>query len=84
MTEGKCRGTSPSVFFADDGVGINIARRICVACPVKVPCLEYALRNQITYGIWGGVSERDRRRIARREKGAGDSPVGGRPLVESS
>ena len=38
MTEGKCRGTSPSVFFADDGVGINIARRICVACPVKVPC----------------------------------------------
>jgi WhiB family redox-sensing transcriptional regulator len=65
MAEGKCREIPPAVFFPNDGVGVEVARRICADCPVKSPCLEYALRSRIDHGVWGGTSERERRRIAR-------------------
>jgi WhiB family redox-sensing transcriptional regulator len=65
MATGKCREVPPSVFFPNDGVGVDAARRICADCPVKAPCLEYALLNRIDHGVWGGTSERERRRIAR-------------------
>lgn len=68
MAEGNCREHAPSVFFPSDGVGVEVARRICANCPVKEPCLEYALRNGIDHGVWGGASERERRRIARRRR----------------
>jgi WhiB family redox-sensing transcriptional regulator len=68
MTAGKCNDMPPSVFFPNDGVGVEIARRICADCPVKAPCLEYALLNRIDHGVWGGSSERERRRIARRRR----------------
>lgn len=68
MTQGKCNDMPPSVFFPNDGVGVEIARRICGDCPVKAPCLEYALLNRIDHGVWGGSSERERRRIARRRR----------------
>ena len=68
MTAGKCQDMPPSVFFPNDGVGVEIARRICANCPVKAPCLEYALLNRIDHGVWGGSSERERRRIARRRR----------------
>lgn len=68
MAEGNCREVAPSMFFPSDGVGVEVARRICATCPVKEPCLEYALRNGIDHGVWGGASERERRRIARRRR----------------
>ena len=68
MAEGNCREQAPSLFFPSDGVGVEVARRICATCPVKDPCLEYALRNGIDHGVWGGASERERRRIARRRR----------------
>jgi len=68
MARGNCRSEAPSVFFPSDGVGVDFARRICADCPVKSPCLEYALRNGIDHGVWGGASERERRRIARRRR----------------
>jgi len=68
MARGKCREESPSLFFPSDGVGVELARRICAECPVRTPCLEYALRNGIDHGVWGGTSERERRRIARRRR----------------
>ena len=68
MTAGKCQDMPHSVFFPNDGVGVEIARRICADCPVKAPCLEYALLNRIDHGVWGGSSERERRRIARRRR----------------
>jgi WhiB family redox-sensing transcriptional regulator len=68
MTEGKCRELPPATFFPSDGVGVEVARRICADCPVKSPCLEYALYNRIEHGVWGGASERERRRIARRRR----------------
>ena len=68
MSRGNCREGSPATFFPSDGVGVEIARRICVGCPVQTPCLEYALANGIDHGVWGGTSERERRRIARRRR----------------
>ena len=43
-------------------------RKICVSCPVKEPCLEYALAHRIDHGVWGGCSERERRRILKRRR----------------
>jgi WhiB family redox-sensing transcriptional regulator len=68
MAEGKCRTLAPSMFFPSDGVGVEVARRVCADCPVKGPCLEYALYNRIEHGVWGGASERERRRIARQRR----------------
>jgi WhiB family redox-sensing transcriptional regulator len=68
MREGRCRAWPASTFFPSDGVGVEIARQICADCPVREPCLEYALQNHIDHGVWGGASERERRRIARRRR----------------
>ncbi len=65
MARGKCRDIHPSVVFPRDGEGVEVAQRICAGCPVASPCLEYALANHIDHGVWGGASERERRRIAR-------------------
>jgi WhiB family transcriptional regulator, redox-sensing transcriptional regulator len=73
MARGRCRTEPPSLFFPSDGVGVEIARRICADCPVKAACLEYALRNGIDHGVWGGTSERERRRIARRRRLAAEA-----------
>ena len=63
MDRGNCRDEPPARFFPSDGVGVEVAKQLCADCPVKAPCLEYALRNRIDHGVWGGTSERERRRI---------------------
>jgi WhiB family redox-sensing transcriptional regulator len=68
MARGNCRDHPPATFFPSDGVGVDVARRICANCPVKSPCLEYALHNGVDHGVWGGTSERERRRIARQRR----------------
>jgi WhiB family redox-sensing transcriptional regulator len=68
MERGNCRNHPPSVFFPSDGVGVDQARRICQTCPVTAACLEYALTNRIDHGVWGGTSERERRRILKRRR----------------
>jgi WhiB family transcriptional regulator, redox-sensing transcriptional regulator len=68
MLEAKCRGRAPHDFFPSDGVGVEQARKVCADCPVKEPCLEYALTYRIDHGVWGGASERERRRILRRRR----------------
>jgi WhiB family redox-sensing transcriptional regulator len=68
MLRAKCRGATPSEFFPSDGVGVEFAQRICGNCPVRVECLEYALKFRIEHGVWGGASERERRRILRRRR----------------
>jgi len=72
MAEGKCREVAADTFFPSDGLGVIRAQRICAKCPVAEQCLEYALENHIDHGVWGGRSERERRRIlrARRRQGA--------------
>ena len=63
MELGNCQEHPPDVFFPSDGVGVIRAQRICETCPVKARCLEYALEERIDHGVWGGASERERRRI---------------------
>jgi WhiB family redox-sensing transcriptional regulator len=73
MLDGLCRGREPSFFFPSDGVGVEHARKVCGTCPVQVECLEYALRYRIEHGVWGGASERERRRILRSRRAAARS-----------
>lgn len=79
MAEGNCRFEPPATFFPSDGVGVEVAKRICASCPVKEPCLEYALDYRIDHGVWGGTSERQRRRILRK-RGTDDTVVSMSPL----
>jgi WhiB family redox-sensing transcriptional regulator len=64
-----CAETDPEAFFPEKGGSTREAKRVCVGCPVRLQCLEYALGNDERFGIWGGLSERERRRLrlARRE-----------------
>ncbi|MET0145503.1 MAG: WhiB family transcriptional regulator [Ilumatobacteraceae bacterium] len=68
MAAGNCRLYAPATFFPSDGVGVDKARKICDGCPVTGPCLEYALEHKIDHGVWGGCSERERRRILKRRR----------------
>lgn len=68
MALGSCRTYPPAMFFPSDGVGVDRARKICAECPVKSTCLEYALEQRIEHGVWGGCSERERRRILKRRR----------------
>ena len=68
MLNARCRGAMPTEFFPSDGLGVESAQHICHECPVRVECLEYALLNRIEHGVWGGASERERRRILRRRR----------------
>jgi WhiB family redox-sensing transcriptional regulator len=68
MRDGNCRDYPPAVFFPSDGAGVEIARKICETCRVQARCLEYALEQRVDHGVWGGCSERERRRIAKRRR----------------
>jgi WhiB family transcriptional regulator, redox-sensing transcriptional regulator len=68
MLHAHCRGVSPTEFFPSDGLGVEAAQRVCKSCDVRPECLEYALVNRIEHGVWGGASERERRRILRRRR----------------
>ena len=70
--QGNCRLYAPATFFPSDGVGVDKARKICATCPVTGPCLEYALEHRIDHGVWGGCSERERRRILKRRRHTAD------------
>ncbi|ADG97109.1 transcription factor WhiB [Segniliparus rotundus DSM 44985] len=61
-----CAQTDPEVFFPEKGGSTREAKRICLNCEVKNDCLEFALQNDERFGIWGGLSERERRRLRRR------------------
>ncbi len=63
MAQGNCNNHPPETFFPSDGVGVEVAKEICADCPVKEQCLEYALDHRVDHGVWGGASERQRRRI---------------------
>ncbi len=61
-----CAQTDPEAFFPEKGGSTREAKKICSQCPVRAECLEYALANDERFGIWGGLSERERRRLRRR------------------
>lgn len=60
-----CAETDPEAFFPEKGGSTRDAKRICQGCAVRLDCLDYALANDERFGIWGGLSERERRRLKR-------------------
>ncbi|MGO1285420.1 MAG: WhiB family transcriptional regulator [Brachybacterium sp.] len=61
-----CAQTDPEAFFPEKGGSTREAKKVCVSCEVRAECLEYALENDERFGIWGGLSERERRKLKRR------------------
>ena len=61
-----CAQTDPEAFFPEKGGSTREAKKVCQGCEVKGECLEYALENDERFGIWGGLSERERRKLKRR------------------
>jgi WhiB family redox-sensing transcriptional regulator len=60
-----CRAGDPDALFVQ-GAEQNVAKRICRSCPVRYECLADALDNRIEFGVWGGMTERERRALLRR------------------
>ena len=60
-----CRGTDPDTLFVQ-GAAQNRAKAVCLGCPVRTECLADSLDNRIEFGVWGGMTERERRALLRR------------------
>ena len=61
-----CAQTDPEAFFPEKGGSAREAKKVCLTCEVRDDCLEYALMNDERFGIWGGLSERERRKLKKR------------------
>lgn len=59
----RCAEVDPEIFFPEKGGSVRAAKRVCRSCEVRDACLGFALENDEKFGIWGGLSERERRRI---------------------
>jgi WhiB family redox-sensing transcriptional regulator len=71
----NCKGANADLFFPERGASTRTAKAICRECPVRAECLEFALRSGEKFGIWGGLSERERRRVRRERQIAADRRV---------
>lgn len=65
-----CAQTDPEAFFPDKGKSSQPAKRVCARCEVRAQCLQYALNHGERFGIWGGLSVRERRTLARQPAAA--------------
>jgi WhiB family transcriptional regulator, redox-sensing transcriptional regulator len=63
--QANCLGVDPDLFFPERGASTREAKSVCRGCDVRIDCLEYALAHGEKFGIWGGLSERERRRVRR-------------------
>lgn len=61
-----CAQTDPEAFFPEKGGSTREAKKVCLSCDVRSECLEYALSKDERFGIWGGLSERERRKLKKR------------------
>jgi len=74
-----CRSTDPDLLFVQ-GAAQNRAKAICLGCEVRTECLADALDNRVEFGVWGGMTERERRALLRRRPNVGSW----RALLESA
>lgn len=65
---GACNGLDPGVFYPDSEENAEEAKAICAVCPVRLSCLEHALSMRERDGVWGGTTEKERRRIIRQRR----------------
>lgn len=63
-----CRGVDPDVFYPSTDEEADEAKSVCAVCPVQQTCLEFALTNRERDGVWGGATERERRRLVRQRR----------------
>lgn len=80
----NCLGVDPDLFFPERGASTKEAKSVCQGCVVREECLEYALANGEKFGIWGGLSERERRRIRRQRALARAAAQLGEPKPQSA
>ncbi|TFD29421.1 WhiB family transcriptional regulator [Cryobacterium cryoconiti] len=66
QSDSLCAQTDPEAFFPEKGGSTRDAKKICSSCEVRTQCLQYALANDERFGIWGGLSERERRKLRKR------------------
>ena len=66
QVEALCAQTDPEAFFPEKGGSTREAKRVCMSCEVRAECLDYALAKDERFGIWGGLSERERRKLKKR------------------
>lgn len=67
-TKAACQGLDPAIFYPASEEDADQAKAICATCPVREPCLEYALANRERDGVWGGATEKERRRMLRQRR----------------
>lgn len=67
---GACARFDPDLWFSPGALEHKEAKRICRSCPVRRECLAYALDTPIDHGVWGGLTERERRSYRRRQEAA--------------
>ena len=65
---GACRGLDAAIFYPDDETEAQAAKSVCESCGVRATCLDHALTSREKAGVWGGATERDRRRIIRQRR----------------
>ncbi|MDA8295220.1 MAG: WhiB family transcriptional regulator [Actinomycetota bacterium] len=65
QSRANCMGVDPELFFPERGSSTREAKEVCRGCVVQMDCLEFAIANGEKFGIWGGMSERERRRVRR-------------------
>lgn len=63
-----CKGVDPDIFYPVSDEEAEVAKAVCAQCPVRQPCLEYALGTRERDGVWGGATEKERRRILRQRR----------------
>lgn len=63
-----CRGVDPDVFYPVNDDEAEVAKAVCAVCAVRQPCLEFALSARERDGVWGGATEKERRRIMRQRR----------------
>ncbi len=64
--EALCAQTGPEFFFPEPGASVSDAKRICFSCTGRAACLDYALTHDERFGVWGGLSEKERHALRRR------------------
>lgn len=68
MSKALCAQTDPEAFYPEKGGSTREAKQVCSRCPVSAECLDAALEREERFGIWGGMSERERRRLLKQQK----------------
>lgn len=83
LNQALCAQTDPEIFFPEKGGSVRLAIDICNECEVRLECLEWALTNNEKYGIWGGMTAKDRERL-KKQRGVKGTRQVRKPITVSN